>query len=194
MQSLPWFGRVARHSLLDINHASCCLPFKDSIKIESWGNGNQIVNQFCSHCIVLEIIKKCFLFWSRSWRNERKYNTKPSAIQQRKKNSERKSSCCLPFKNSIKIYSWGSGNQIVTHLLIHLRNSAHIALWLLEEMKENAIQIPSICTWYLQFSSLKYPVWKPSAIQQCKTNSERKSSWPPNDSKIPLTMSAKKFL
>ena len=82
--------------------------------------------------------------------------TKPSAIQQRKKNSERKSSCCLPFKHSIKIYSWGSGNQIVTYLLIHLRNSAHIALWLLEEMKENAIQIPSICNssvWNIQFES-----------------------------------------
>ena len=69
LQSLPWFGRVARHSLLDINHASCCLPFKDSTIIESWGNGNQIVNH-----------------------------------------------------------------------LTHMRNSAHIVLGILGEMKENAMQ------------------------------------------------------
>ena len=62
--SVPWFGRVARHSLLDINHASCCLPFKDSIKIESWGNGNQTVNHLPTWGILLtlcwEFLKSCF--------------------------------------------------------------------------------------------------------------------------------------
>lgn len=62
----------------------------------------------------------------------------------------------------------------------HMRNSAHIVLGILEKL------------FFWSQSWRKYNK-KPSAIQQCKKNSERKSSWPPNDSKIPLAMLAENF-
>ena len=110
LQSLPWFGRVARHSLLDINHASCCLPLKDSNKIESWGNGNQIYPHENSVHIVLGILEKLFIL-------------------------------------STVLKKW------------------------------KKIQYKALC----------------NSTMQCKKNSERKSSWPPNDSNIPLTMSAENY-